>query len=215
MNDPTTKWCPHCQTDKSLNGFGKHKRDGLQSWCKVCRREVNRLYMQRCRENQTAEEKEAERLHNLEWYKKNKAKKAKRDKEYRNINKEKIAEYRKINKEKIAERHKQSLARIKRKDPEKWARTNRHRQIKIKYNLTKDQSLKMLADQRSQCKSCKDPISMYSYEEHDTCHIDHCHVTGKVRGLLCGKCNTGLGYFNDDVQRLRCAISYLEESRRH
>ena len=58
-------------------------------------------------------------------------------------NKEKIGEYRKINKEKSAERHKQSLARIKRKDPEKWARTNRHRQIKIKYNLTKDRSLKI------------------------------------------------------------------------
>ena len=41
-------------------------------------------------------------------------------------------------------------------------------------------------------------------------HADHCHKTGQTRGVLCRKCNAGLGHFNDSVENIKKAIEYLE-----
>lgn len=40
-------------------------------------------------------------------------------------------------------------------------------------------------------------------------HLDHCHITGKIRGFLCSNCNTGLGLFKDNINLLESAIKYL------
>lgn len=58
--------------------------------------------------------------------------------------------------------------------------------------------------QGSKCLICKDQFQEF--------HVDHCHVSGKVRGLLCGPCNQGLGQFKDNVSLLKAAINYLENN---
>ena len=47
-------------------------------------------------------------------------------------------------------------------------------------------------------------------DDRDT-HIDHDHKTGKIRSILCNKCNVGLGMFNDDTAVLRRAAKYIEK----
>jgi Recombination endonuclease VII len=62
----------------------------------------------------------------------------------------------------------------------------------------------MLARQDGKCAICK-------CEFTHTPFVDHCHITGKVRRLLCRDCNTGLGRFKDDPHRLLAALQYLLE----
>ena len=59
----------------------------------------------------------------------------------------------------------------------------------------------MYAECGGKCNICSKP--------EDTLCVDHCHKTGKIRGLLCFDCNTGLGKLGDDVQSIQRAIDYL------
>lgn len=92
------------------------------------------------------------------------------------------------------------------KNPDKVQQRNRKRKMGY-YGLTVEDYDVMLEKQNKSCAICK-----------KTCvtgkalAIDHNHLTNKVRGLLCNKCNQGIGFFNDDVSLLSQAISYLNES---
>ena len=63
----------------------------------------------------------------------------------------------------------------------------------------------MKEKQKNKCLICSQ-----SFKNNKDCHVDHCHKTNKLRGLLCGNCNKGLGFFKDSPLFLRQAASYLE-----
>jgi hypothetical protein len=73
-----------------------------------------------------------------------------------------------------------------------------------KYGITNTQFAELLASQQGRCKICR------IEENGRTWHVDHCHESGVVRGILCDKCNRGLGHFNDSAEVLRRAADYLE-----
>jgi hypothetical protein len=75
------------------------------------------------------------------------------------------------------------------------------------YGLSKEDYDRMLAQQHGACAICKQ-------RSQATLCIDHDHSTGEVRGLLCRKCNMGLGLYDDDPCRLRAAAAYLEAWRK-
>ncbi len=78
---------------------------------------------------------------------------------------------------------------------------------KDRYGITDDEYEAMRTDQQNICLICRDEFG------DRTPHVDHCHDTGRVRGLLCNFCNRGLGLFKDDPERLETAIQYLSQSQ--
>ncbi|WP_078869170.1 endonuclease VII domain-containing protein [Streptomyces sp. NRRL B-1347] len=81
------------------------------------------------------------------------------------------------------------------------AERNQQSYFKRKYGLTMEERDEMIAEQKWLCVIClKAPPA----------HVDHCHETGRVRGVLCFNCNSAIGKLGDDPDALRRAISYLE-----
>lgn len=71
----------------------------------------------------------------------------------------------------------------------------------------------MFKDQKGLCAICDDPVSLRQEgEAQRSAFVDHCHETGKIRGILCRRCNSGLGFFRDSPTTLERAIEYLEAS---
>lgn len=93
-----------------------------------------------------------------------------------------------------------------------WRAKNPDRQhkteIKRRYQLSIEEYNAQLAAQNCKCCICG--------KQHDPTlkrgrlYVDHCHSTGKIRGLLCSACNSALGYMNDDIEILKTAIAYIE-----
>ena len=83
---------------------------------------------------------------------------------------------------------------------------NRKHRLK-KCNLTGEQYAKMAREQNNRCAIC---YRMELAKNTRYLSIDHDHVTGEIRGLLCIKCNTILGMAGDNVEILTNAINYLK-----
>lgn len=92
---------------------------------------------------------------------------------------------------------------------EKHKEAKRHSSRKYRYGITKEQYEERLLNQKNCCAIC---LSTEVGRKHTAFHVDHNHYTGKIRGLLCDKCNRGLGYFNDDPDVLQKAVEYLIEN---
>lgn len=83
--------------------------------------------------------------------------------------------------------------------------------LKKLFGLTYDEYLSMKEAQHNLCLICNKPESDIDKRTMipKELAVDHCHITGKVRGLLCKTCNLGLGYFNDNPKLLEQALNYL------
>jgi len=79
---------------------------------------------------------------------------------------------------------------------------------KVTYGLQIDHYDEMLASQKGLCAICGGPPPA-----HTRLVIDHSHQTGMVRGLLCNRCNVGLGFFRENQSSLANAIQYLQKSQ--
>jgi len=88
----------------------------------------------------------------------------------------------------------------KKKSPEQ----NRAKHLKNAYSLTPEEFTYMVLEQGGVCGICGlVPSALF---------VDHDHVTNKVRGLLCQKCNSGIGFLGDSVEGLEKAVNYLKRN---
>lgn len=101
----------------------------------------------------------------------------------------------------------QTLA-YQRANPEKRRATHRQH----KYGVDADTVAAMHEAQAGTCAICKRPPGRESGPA-SLLHVDHCHATGRVRGLLCNTCNVALGLFQDRPEILQAAVTYLEAAR--
>ena len=121
------------------------------------------------------------------YYEKNKEACKAYSKAYKEKNKEAIAAQRKSYREKNKEAIKAYL-------------------ILKKYGITLAEKKEMLNEQGNKCKIC-----LQDFPSDVAPNVDHCHTSGKVRGLLCWNCNIGLGSFKDNPVVLIKAAEYLKE----
>ena len=117
---------------------------------------------------------------------------------------------------KKSERGKRYYQKYKEKIKAKSAETyslnpDRHRwsRLKNQYNISEEQYNNLFVSQNESCAICYKHQSQLNQK----LSVDHCHATGKVRGLLCKHCNHALGKFEDNIQTLQSAIKYLTYER--
>lgn len=90
----------------------------------------------------------------------------------------------------------------KSKNPPYTPERGRRKRLAEKYGLTPEEYEVMKQRQNGRCAIC-------GTESEELLHVDHCHETGKVRGLLCRPCNCGIGHLREDVDVMLSAIAYL------
>lgn len=87
-----------------------------------------------------------------------------------------------------------------------------------KYGLSLEEFKELEQIQKGVCAICLGPPSLSFHRKgvmSKVLQVDHDHKTGMVRGLLCGKCNIGLGTFQDSIDFLLKAVEYLQRSKCH
>lgn len=140
-----TKYCPGCDTTKSVDEFGAGGRRGRDGYCLACRRD---------RDKARAGSKAAHAYD---------------------------------------------------------ADQRRDYKLRLLYNISLDEYNAMAEAQGDVCAICSNPEIRSAYGEKPRLVVDHNHVTGEVRGLLCASCNGRLSSIEDEQFMLR-AIEYLEKT---
>ena len=90
----------------------------------------------------------------------------------------------------------------------------RFERYRREYGLSEAAFYEMLGNQKGRCAICDVVLVFSGTTKHksNVGVVDHCHDTGKIRGLLCTKCNKGLGMFNDGPDLIQKALDYLLDS---
>jgi hypothetical protein len=218
-----TKKCYRCKVVHPVAAFNKNRRtkDGLQAYCRECSKvfaeqsqaahaEAIRLRFDEKlarvpQEGATKECRVCGVTKPLLGFYAHRSTKDGRANHCSDCAKKNQREWNTRNKEKIRENNEKRQADPVRR--QRGLRQMRANWLK-NYGLTPESYEGLLQSQGGVCAICG--LTGQTWAERNL-HVDHDHVTLEVRGLLCGRCNVGLGFFSDNVEMLKKAISYLDE----
>ena len=108
-------------------------------------------------------------------------------------------------------KERQKIAKRKYDRSDKGKLQNRKYKLMKVYGITLEDYNELLESQNSICAICRKPETHKTNGKTiDTLSIDHDHDTGLIRGILCHRCNIGLGAFDDNLEVLEKAVKYLK-----
>jgi len=204
------KQCTKCGIEKDINEFWKDKtrKNGYRSWCKDCDKEKSTRWRKLNPEKVRGLDKK--------WRLNNKAKLTKKKRAFYKKNKDKISvhkkRYYKENKDKVlrqCKKYRENNKKIMKKRKSKYFKDNfikiREKNLKRTYGISIKEYSKLFLKQKGNCAICgrNQKCQRYNFS------VDHNHKNGKIRGLLCTKCNFLIGHANDDINILSNAVKYL------
>jgi hypothetical protein len=112
-----------------------------------------------------------------------------------------------------AERYRTTHAKQHNEYKKAWFNSHKRAQwrylLKTAYGITELDYERMVKEQAGVCKLCGDAPKIHRRGTEPRLWVDHCHKTNRVRGLLCAKCNNGLGQFRDDPELMKKAAAYV------
>lgn len=161
-----------------------------------------------------AKTKEEYRAYCREYYQKNKAKKNERTKRYYQLHPEKKIEgsrkYHQTHKEEEKEYRLKNREKINRKLREYYRdhiNESKDSNLRRNYGISFEKYNELFISQNGVCLICSKPEII----KNRTLCVDHCHEDGKVRGLLCSKCNQAIGLFEENPLIFKKAVEYLSK----
>jgi hypothetical protein len=161
-------------------------------------REKNRDIYRETHRKWVADHPERNTEHKLKWYLENKD-----EENY----KSRCLENRRRSYWKNPEKSRETVARWQRNNPDKVKLMQRRWHHGVAYGITLEQRIELFNQQGKACAICKTTSSAGR-----GFHLDHCHATKKVRGILCHHCNLMIGQAKDRVETLERAIRYLKRT---
>jgi len=88
---------------------------------------------------------------------------------------------------------------------------DKNKKLKKAYGISLDEYNELLSKQNGKCAICSVDNNGKYRNKSRAFAVDHCHTTGKIRGLLCSDCNIGIGLLKDNTDLLQSAIKYLNK----
>jgi hypothetical protein len=202
------KQCRTCRASKPLDAFGKHAsgKHGIKAVCKACHAEYARA---RRAPDKLSEDEQRARYTKYQTGPKT-CTKCGIEKDRSQFSQTRVGKYGPILMSCCKECARVRALQWFHDNRERALVNQRHRSLSRTYGITIAEYDAMSAAQGHVCAICKQPEARIKDGKVQFLAVDHCHDTGRVRGLLCNNCNRAVGLLKDDVAILRRAVDYLE-----